>query len=162
MKPTSPGPRPLGRPAPALRPARRLRPPPSPLGLDELDLAPIQVSPVQLLHCIPQVLLVGKFHNSLAFVVLVRVGVADFSGLPHVILQILNNEEKGSLARRFSLSLICMRQYVCTVCPTQPQLPARSAISRHLLPWIMFKGRKLSAPQSGRSLSGARIIDRQR
>ena len=78
------------------RPACRPRPLPPPLGLGERDLAPIQLGPVQLVQRSLEVFVGGELNDSLALVVLMRIGVAHLAGLPHVILQVLMNEENES------------------------------------------------------------------
>ena len=84
------------------RPACRPRPLPPPLGLGERDLAPIQLGPVQLVQRSLEVFVGGELNDSLALVVLMRIGVAHLAGLPHVILQVLMNEENESLSNGFS------------------------------------------------------------
>ena len=101
-------------PGPPRRPTGRSRPPSPPLGLGQRDLAPVQLGPVQLVQRRLEVLVGGELDDSLALVVLVRIGVAHLAGLPHVILQVLVNEEKKeelSSGRRRLLhnKLICMR-----------------------------------------------------
>ena len=116
-------------PGPPRRPTGRSRPLPPPLGLGQRDLAPVQLGPVQLVKRGLEVLVGGELDDSLALVVLVRIGVAHLAGLPHVILQVLVNEEKNRSyragARGFSTtsSSACVSRRDCQF--AQPQLPAQ-------------------------------------
>ena len=116
-------------PGPPRRPTGRSRPPPPPLGLGQRDLAPVQLGPVQLVERGLEVLVGGELDDSLALVVLVRIGVAHLAGLPHVILQVLVNEEKKRSYRAgagdfFTTSLsACVSRRDCQF--AQPQLPAQ-------------------------------------
>ena len=113
-------------PGPPRRPTGRSRPPPPPLGLGQRDLAPVQLGPVQLVERGLEVLVGGELDDSLALVVLVRIGVAHLAGLPHVILQVLMNEEKEELSsgRGRLLNNEHASQGVNAKFP-QPQLPAQ-------------------------------------
>ena len=108
-------------PGPPRRPTGRSRPLPPPLGLGQRDLAPVQLGPVQLVERGLEVLVGGELDDSLALVVLVRIGVAHLAGLPHVILQVLVNEEKRGVIGRALLAS-----------PQQPYLHASQGVTANL------------------------------